>query len=116
MPNQSRRKSSTVRVGIADKSPLVRAGLRHLFENDERFVLVTVLSHPARTAPIILLARPSPDRAAGGERSIARAWRNYLLTLLTSMTFGRCKSLEYVRKGYRGKISEFTGVEKRAVA
>jgi DNA-binding NarL/FixJ family response regulator len=52
MPNQSRRKSSTVRVGIADKSPLVRAGLRHLFENDERFVLVTVLSHPARTAPI----------------------------------------------------------------
>jgi len=42
MPKQAQRKSSTVRVGIADKSPLVRAGLRHLFENDERFDLVTV--------------------------------------------------------------------------
>jgi hypothetical protein len=110
MPNQSRRKSSTVRVGIADKSPLVRAGLRHLFENDERFVLVTVLSHPARTAPITgSMNSPTCRRSSPG-------WRNYLLTLLTSMTFGRCKSLEYVRKGYRGKISEFTGVEKRAVA
>ena len=42
MPNQSQRRSSTIRVGIADKSPLVRAGLRHLFENDERFDLLTV--------------------------------------------------------------------------
>jgi two-component system nitrate/nitrite response regulator NarP len=42
MANQSRRKSSTVRVGIADKSPLVRAGLQHLFEKDKRFKLVTV--------------------------------------------------------------------------
>jgi two-component system nitrate/nitrite response regulator NarP len=42
MTSQSRRKSLTVRVGIADKSPLVRAGLQHLFENDERFDLVTV--------------------------------------------------------------------------
>ena len=42
MPSQAQRKRSTVRVGIADKSPLVRAGLRHLFENDERFELVTV--------------------------------------------------------------------------
>jgi two-component system nitrate/nitrite response regulator NarP len=42
MTSQLRRKSSTVRVGIADKSPLVRAGLQHLFENDERFDLVTV--------------------------------------------------------------------------
>jgi two-component system nitrate/nitrite response regulator NarP len=42
MANQAQTKKSTVRVGIADKSPLVRAGLRHLFENDGRFDLVTV--------------------------------------------------------------------------
>ena len=42
MPGTAQPKSSTVRVGIADKSPLVRAGLRHLFENDPRFELVTV--------------------------------------------------------------------------
>jgi two-component system nitrate/nitrite response regulator NarP len=42
MAKKPRRKSTAVRVGIADKSPLVRAGLRHLFENDERFDLVTV--------------------------------------------------------------------------
>ena len=42
MPRQAQRKQPTVRVGIADKSPLVRAGLQHLFENDERFDLVTV--------------------------------------------------------------------------
>ncbi len=42
MVNQPRRDLVPVRVGIADKSPLVRAGLRHLFENDERFDLVTV--------------------------------------------------------------------------
>ena len=42
MPKRSRRESTTIRVGIADKSPLVRAGLRHLFENDGRFDLVTV--------------------------------------------------------------------------
>ena len=42
MPNRTKRKSLAVRVGIADKSPLVRAGLRHLFENDNRFQLVTV--------------------------------------------------------------------------
>jgi two-component system nitrate/nitrite response regulator NarL len=42
MVSQLRRKRPTVRVGIADKSPLVRAGLRHLFENDDRFDLVTV--------------------------------------------------------------------------
>jgi len=40
MAKRSRTKSTTVRVGIADKSPLVRAGLRHLFENDARFELV----------------------------------------------------------------------------
>ena len=42
MPGKALPNSSTVRVGIADKSPLVRAGLRHLFENDPRFELVTV--------------------------------------------------------------------------
>ena len=31
-----------IRVGIADKSPLVRAGLQHLFAGDRRFELVTV--------------------------------------------------------------------------
>ena len=42
MPRKAQRRNPTIRVGIADKSPLVRAGLRHLFENDERFDLVTV--------------------------------------------------------------------------
>ena len=42
MPDTAQPKSLTIRVGIADKSPLVRAGLRHLFENDPRFELVTV--------------------------------------------------------------------------
>ena len=42
MAKQSKRPGSILRVGIADKSPLVRAGLRHLFENDGRFSLVTV--------------------------------------------------------------------------
>jgi len=42
MPSKAQRKQPIVRVGIADKSPLVRAGLRHLFDNDERFDLVTV--------------------------------------------------------------------------
>ena len=41
MPRKAKRRNPTIRVGIADKSPLVRAGLRHLFENDERFDLVT---------------------------------------------------------------------------
>ena len=42
MPGKVQPESSILRVGIADKSPLVRAGLRHLFENDPRFDLVTV--------------------------------------------------------------------------
>ena len=42
MVKKAQRKRTAVRVGIADKSPLVRAGLRHLFENDGRFDLVTV--------------------------------------------------------------------------
>lgn len=42
MVKKAQRKRTAVRVGIADKSPLVRAGLRHLFENDERFDLVTI--------------------------------------------------------------------------
>jgi two-component system nitrate/nitrite response regulator NarL len=42
MIKQQQRNRAPVRVGIADKSPLVRAGLRHLFDNDERFDLVTV--------------------------------------------------------------------------
>ena len=42
MPSKAQRKQPIVRVGIADKSPLVRAGLQHLFENDARFDLVTV--------------------------------------------------------------------------
>ena len=42
MAKQAQAGRSTVRVGIADKSPLVRAGLRHLFDNDPRFDLITV--------------------------------------------------------------------------
>jgi hypothetical protein len=36
------RKLSTTRVGVADKSPLVRAALQHLFTNHSRFNPVTV--------------------------------------------------------------------------
>jgi two-component system nitrate/nitrite response regulator NarP len=41
----SKRKSSSrsiIRVGVADKSPLVQAALRHLFAEDQRFELVDV--------------------------------------------------------------------------
>ena len=42
MGRKKGQKQRRIRVGIADKSPLVRAALRHLFAEDGRFRLVTV--------------------------------------------------------------------------
>jgi DNA-binding NarL/FixJ family response regulator len=37
-------KTETIRVALADKSPLIQAALRHLFAEDKRFKLVQVVS------------------------------------------------------------------------
>ena len=37
-------KSAPVRVGVADKSPLIQAALKHLFAEDDRFELVDVVA------------------------------------------------------------------------
>jgi len=44
MNKSIRARQAPIRVGIADKSPLVQAGLTHLLTRDERFELITVCS------------------------------------------------------------------------
>jgi len=40
--NDAAMSNDVIRVGVADKSPLVQAGLKHLFADDDRFRLVCV--------------------------------------------------------------------------
>lgn len=41
MVRQLDKKGKPVRVGIADKSPLMRAALKHLFSTDQRFAIIS---------------------------------------------------------------------------
>ena len=42
MSKRKHSSESIIRVGIADKSPLIQAALTHLFTEDERFELIKV--------------------------------------------------------------------------